>query len=48
MASRTHYTADVTNPVTGETTTITAGTELELERLIEEHLGLTFPEVMGS
>ncbi|WP_203338639.1 hypothetical protein [Nocardioides limicola] len=40
------YEAEVTDPTTGEATTFSARTEVELERLIEEHLGMTFPEVI--
>ncbi|MGL5824013.1 MAG: hypothetical protein ACRCYU_04130 [Nocardioides sp.] len=43
--TRTHYEADVTDPVTGEITVLKAASDAELERLIEEHLGLLLPEV---
>lgn len=34
----TRHVADITDPVTGETTTLTAATEGELDRLVDEHL----------
>jgi hypothetical protein len=43
-SKRTYYEADLQDPVTGETTTITAETEEELDRLISEHLSLDYPE----
>lgn len=42
--STTRYTADVTNPTTGETTTVAADTEAELEQLVDDHLAT----VLGS
>jgi len=34
----TRHVADITDPVTGETTTLTAATERELDQLVDEHL----------
>lgn len=44
MTSKTTYTEQIQDPTTGETTTLTAATEAELDRLVEEHLGETFPD----
>jgi hypothetical protein len=44
MASRTYYTADVQDPVTGETTTLTADTEEALDQLVEAHVAGDYPE----
>lgn len=42
--STTSYQADVTDPVTGETTTLSASSPLELEQLIDEHLAAGYPD----
>lgn len=42
--STTTYQADVTDPVTGETTTLSAATPAELEQLIDEHLATGYPD----
>lgn len=42
--STTTYHADVTDPVTGETTTLTATTSDELEQEIDEHLAAGYPD----
>lgn len=44
MNTKTTYTEQIQDPTTGETITITASTEAELDRLVEEALGETFPE----
>lgn len=40
----TRYSADVTDPATQETTTLTADTAEQLEQLVDEHLASRFPE----
>lgn len=42
--STTTYQADVTDPITGETTTLSAATQAELEQLIDEHLATGYPD----
>ena len=42
--STTTYLADVTDPVTGETTTLSAATQAELEQLVYEHLATGYPD----
>ena len=42
--STTTYQADVTDPVTGETTTLSGTTPAELEQLIDEHLAAGYPD----
>ena len=39
----TRHVADITDPVTGETTTLTAATEGELDQLVDEHLEQHYP-----
>ncbi len=39
----TRHVADITDPVTGETTTLTAPTESELDQLVDEHLEQHYP-----
>lgn len=41
--STTRHIAEVTDPITGETTTLSAGSLLDLERLITEHLEVDYP-----
>lgn len=40
----TTHTAEVTDPLTGETTTITANSSEELDALVEAHLGQQYPD----
>lgn len=41
------YHADVTDPVTGETTKLSAATPRELEQLVDEHLAAGYPDPTG-
>ncbi|MDP3890273.1 hypothetical protein [Nocardioides sp.] len=43
MATKTYYTAEVQDPVTGTTETLTADTEDQLEQLVDEHLEVGYP-----
>lgn len=43
MTARQRHVAEITDPVTGQTTTLTAPTSAELERLVQEHLDHTYP-----
>lgn len=38
------YLADVTDPLTGRTATLTADSAIELERLVDEHLNAGYPD----
>lgn len=40
----TRHSAEVTDPVTQEMTTLTADTAEQLEQLVDEHLASRFPE----
>ena len=39
----TRHVADITDPVTGETSTLSAGSEQELEQLVAAHLEQHYP-----
>jgi len=39
----TRHVADITDPVTGETATLSAATESELDQLVDEHLEQHYP-----
>jgi hypothetical protein len=41
---RSRHVADITDPVTGETTTVTADSAAELDRLIAEFLDRAYPD----
>ena len=41
--STTRHIAEVTDPITGETTTLSASSALELEQLITDHLEVDYP-----
>lgn len=43
MSPSTQHTADVTDPLTGENTHLTAPTANKLEELIDEHLAQAYP-----
>ncbi|MFE6510289.1 hypothetical protein ACFVBP_21665 [Nocardioides sp. NPDC057764] len=43
--TKSYYVEEIQDPTTGEMITVTAGTEAELERRVEERLGETFPDV---
>lgn len=43
MTTTTHS-AEITDPVTGQTTTLTAATAAELEQLIDAHLAQQYPD----
>lgn len=38
------YTAEVTNPLTHEVTVLEAGSEAELEQMVDRHLTQEFPD----
>lgn len=38
------YVAEIKDPVTGEVTTLTASTEAELDRAVEEHFAQSYPD----
>lgn len=42
MTNQRTWTAEVTNPTTGQVTVITASTETELDLLVDEHLEAAF------
>lgn len=42
------HVADITDPVTGETTTLTAATESELDQLVDEHLEQHYPTLQSE
>ena len=44
----TRHVADITDPVTGETTTLTAATESELDQLVDEHLEQHYPTLQSE
>lgn len=44
MMSNTYYSAEVTNPVTGETVTLTDATDDGLTEQIDGYLASAFPE----
>lgn len=44
MAKETYYTAEVQDPVTGTTETLTAQTEEQLEQLVDDHLAGNYPD----
>lgn len=48
MSPTTRYTAEITDPVTGDVTTVTAVTEPALEEAIDTHLQALFPLVAPS
>lgn len=40
----TRHVADITDPVSGDTTTLAAATESELDQLVDEHLEQHYPD----
>ena len=46
--SRRHYVAEVQDPTTQEVTTLTAATAEELDQLVDEHLGASYPDLTGT
>lgn len=44
MPTLSYYRGEVTDPVTGETTTFRAATKHQLDQLIDEHLAAAFPD----
>lgn len=43
MPGTTSHVAEVTDPITGDTTTLTANTADELDQLVDAHLAQAFP-----
>ena len=43
MPPTTTYSAEITDPITGDTATLTAASEAELEQLIDRHLHRMYP-----
>lgn len=44
MAPTTLHTAEITDPVTGHRTTLTAASAQQLDELVEDHLRTTYPD----